>query len=115
MPRYLNYGGIGTVIGHEITHGFDPSGKQHDLTGNLANWWKPETDKKYQKLAQCIEWQYGNYTVEQINMTINGVLTLEENIADNGGVREASFAYGMLFPCKMCKKLKRTLIDKGSF
>ena len=92
------------VIGHEITHGFDPKGKQTDFTGTLANWWKPETDKKFQERAQCIEWQYGNYTVKQINMTINGKLTLAENIADNGGMREAYLAYGMLFASVMCVK-----------
>ena len=88
------------VIGHEITHGYDDQGKQYDSTGSLSNWWKPETDDQFQKKAQCIEWQYGNYTVKQVNMTINGIATLGENIADNGGIREAYHAYGMFFAFK---------------
>ena len=94
VPNYLNFGGIGYVIGHEITHGFDDQGKQYDSTGLLRNWWKPETAKHYHKKTQCIMWQAGNYTVEQVNMTLNGVITLGENIADYGGVKEARIAYG---------------------
>ena len=94
VPKYLNFGGIGYVIGHEITHGFDDQGKQYDSSGLLRNWWKPETAKHYHKKSQCIMWQAGNYTVKQVNMTLNGVITLGENIADYGGVKEARIAYG---------------------
>lgn len=61
-PRYLNYGAIGFVIGHEITHGFDDQGRQFDLNGNLVDWWKAETKSSYLDKAKCIIHQYGNYT-----------------------------------------------------
>jgi len=63
-PLYMNYGAIGFVVGHEITHGFDDQGSQKDGDGNLVDWWEPETKKKYLEKAQCIIDQYGNYTVE---------------------------------------------------
>lgn len=61
-PRYMNYGAIGSVMGHEITHAFDTIGSQFDLNGNLANWWRLDTREKYLKRATCIIEQYGNYT-----------------------------------------------------
>jgi len=93
-PRYMNYGAIGYVIGHEITHGFDDQGRQFDLEGNLVDWWEPETKARYLKKAECIINQYGNYTLAQLdNMPVNGVNTQGENIADNGGIKEAYRAY----------------------
>ena len=103
VPNYLNYGGIGSVIGHEMTHGFDDQGAQYDSTGSVINWWKPETAENFRKRAQCIIWQYGNYTVKQVNMTINGILTQGENIADNGGFKEAYIAYSKI--CMLFAKL----------
>ena len=100
MPNYLNYAGIGRAIGHELTHGFDHAGAQFDSTGSLVNWWKPETAESFRKKAQCIIWQYGNYTVKQVNMKINGILTQGENIADNGGLKEAYIAYGDIYCLK---------------
>ena len=94
VPNYLNFGGIGSVVGHEITHGFDDRGKQFDSSGVLRNWWKPETAKKYDEKAKCVIWLAGNYTVEQVNMTLDGVNTQGENIADFGGIKEARIAYG---------------------
>ncbi|KAM7312471.1 neprilysin-2-like [Ixodes scapularis] len=88
-PNYLNYGAIGSVIGHEITHGFDDQGRQFDKDGNNLNWWEPETDLKFRQRAQCIVEQYGNYTVAEGTLNINGVNTQGENIADNGGIKEA--------------------------
>lgn len=61
-PKYMNFGAIGYVIGHEITHGFDDQGRQFDVKGNLRDWWQPDTQKAYLKKAQCIIDQYGNYT-----------------------------------------------------
>ncbi|CAF3726969.1 unnamed protein product [Rotaria sp. Silwood1] len=92
-PKYLNYGGIGAVIGHEITHGFDDSGRQYDKDGNRISWWTPETIAKFNERKQCIIDQYSRYVVTQINMTLNGFQTQGENIADNGGIKESFYAY----------------------
>jgi len=93
-PKYMNYGAIGWVIGHEITHGFDDQGRQFDEEGNLVDWWHPETKMRYLKKAQCIISQYGNYTIKALdNMQLNGINTQGENIADNGGIKEAYRAY----------------------
>ena len=91
--RYLNYGAIGMVMGHEITHGFDDIARQYDKTGNLANWWEDATEDKFLEKVNCIIWQYGNYTAKAVNKTLNGVNTQGENIADNGGLKEAYRAY----------------------
>lgn len=84
----LNYGGIGSVIGHEITHGFDDQGSQFDADGNLKTWWTPEDRSKFEALAQKIVDQYSSYVVLD-SVHVNGQLTLGENIADLGGVAMA--------------------------
>ena len=83
----VNYGAIGVVIGHEMTHGFDNSGRKYDKDGNLADWWTEEDAKKFTDRAACIVDQYGGYKVGDI--TQNGEATQGENIADNGGLRIA--------------------------
>ncbi|XP_011689069.1 PREDICTED: membrane metallo-endopeptidase-like 1 [Wasmannia auropunctata] len=92
-PRYMNYGGIGFIIGHEITHNFDDQGREFNKEGNLVDWWEPETKKRYLKKAECIIHQYGNYTAEEVGLNLNGINTQGENIADNSGTREAYYAY----------------------
>ncbi|XP_006815212.2 neprilysin-1-like [Saccoglossus kowalevskii] len=92
-PNYLNFGGIGIVIGHEMTHGFDDRGRQYDNSGNLLQWWSNNSIKAYQERARCIVDQYAEYWVEECNMTLNGVKTQGENIADNGGLKEAYMGY----------------------
>lgn len=69
-PRYLNYGAIGFIIGHELTHGFDDEGRQYDLDGNLVDWWQNTTKHHFLQRAKCIIEQYGNYTDPATNMTV---------------------------------------------
>ena len=89
-PRYMNYGALGMFTGHEITHGFDDRGSQYDSDGNVVDWWQPETKEKFRTKIQCMIEQYGNYTVDIKGKKIHldGILTLGENIADNGGVKD---------------------------
>ena len=118
FPKSLNYGGIGVVIGHEITHGFDDKGKHHkikvtalskyfgnetfilyfsikllgrqfDKYGNLKQWWNNRTIAEFRGAAQCIIEQYNNYTLDPYGLQIDGRLTQGENIADNGGLKQA--------------------------
>lgn len=70
----MNYGAIGFVIGHEITHGFDDQGRQFNKEGNLVDWWEPETKEHYLKRAECIIYQYGNYTVKDVGMNVRRIL-----------------------------------------
>jgi len=111
FPKSLNYGGIGVVIGHEITHGFDDKGngngisqtffqvpkkfkqyllfpgRQFDSDGNLDEWWNNETIAAFRSHAQCIIDQYSQYEVS--GLRLNGHMTQGENIADNGGLKQA--------------------------
>ncbi|XP_053608812.1 endothelin-converting enzyme homolog [Plodia interpunctella] len=88
----LNYGSLGTILGHEITHGFDNFGRQFDKNGNLIPWWSNDTIQHYVNMTQCFVDQYSSYYVSEIDTHINGTKTLGENIADNGGLREAFLA-----------------------
>ena len=91
MEDAVNYGAIGSVIGHELTHGFDDQGRQFDAAGNLRDWWTAEDAKAFQERAECIVNQYSGYSPVD-DLKINGKLTLGENTADNGGVRIAYMA-----------------------
>jgi putative endopeptidase len=86
MDDAVNYGAIGVVIGHELTHGFDDQGRQYIAKGNLRDWWTPEDAKAFDQRADCLVQQYGNMTAAD-NVKVNGKLTLGENTADNGGAR----------------------------
>ncbi|HCC56054.1 MAG TPA: M13 family peptidase [Solibacterales bacterium] len=86
-----NYGAIGAVVGHELTHGFDDQGSQYDGQGNLRNWWTAEDRKKFVERTDCVAEEYGNF-VAVAGVKQNGKLTLGENAADNGGLRLAYMA-----------------------
>ncbi len=88
----VNYGALGAVIGHEMTHGFDDSGRQFDGQGNLRDWWTPEDAAKYKAAAQLVVDQFNAYTVVDSASHVNGRQTLGENIADLGGLTVAYYA-----------------------
>src|SRR5258705_7897454 len=81
----FNYGGMGSVIGHEMTHGFDDQGRQFDSTGNLANWWTDEDLKAFQARSECVINQFNGFEVEK-GINQNGKLVVGESIADLGGL-----------------------------
>ncbi len=84
----VNFGAIGVVIGHEMTHGFDDEGSQYDLHGNVKVWWTPEDLAKFKDRTECVAKEYDGFTVAP-GQNLNGHLTLGENTADNGGLRIA--------------------------
>ncbi|PID88585.1 MAG: peptidase M13, partial [Bacteroidia bacterium] len=90
----VNYGGIGVVIGHEITHGFDDQGRRFDKDGNLNDWWKEDDSKRFGEKAEVFAAQFNNYTVLD-SLHVDGHLTMGENIADLGGLNISWDAYQM--------------------
>ncbi len=84
----VNFGGIGLVIGHELTHGFDDQGRKFDPQGNLHDWWTEEDGKEFEKRVSCVTDEYSNFVAVD-DVKLNGRLTLGENTADNGGARIA--------------------------
>ena len=87
----VNFGGVGAVIGHELTHGFDDQGRQYDADGNLRDWWKKQDEEEFKKRVDCIADEYSSFSpVEGVHL--NGKLTLGENGADNAGIRLAYMA-----------------------
>ena len=88
----VNYGALGAVIGHEMTHGFDDSGRNFDAQGNLRDWWTAEDAAKYKAATQRVVDQFNGYTVVDSTSHVNGRLTLGENIADLGGLTVAYYA-----------------------
>ena len=89
----LNYGAIGAVIGHEMSHGFDDQGRKFDLQGNLKDWWTEADAKNYTERATCVEQQFSNFRVEEIGLNQNGKLVLGESIGDLGGLKIAWLAF----------------------
>lgn len=91
MDEYVNFGSIGAVIGHELTHGFDDEGRKFDPQGNLRDWWTEQDAKEFDKRASCVANEYSNFVAVD-DLKLNGKLTLGENTADNGGARIALMA-----------------------
>ncbi|XP_045537018.1 neprilysin-4 [Papilio machaon] len=89
----LNYGSLGTIIGHEITHGFDNLGRLYDKDGYSKNWWSNETVDSYQNMTECLVKQYSSFKIPELDKNVNGHKTLGENIADNGAIRQAFAAF----------------------
>jgi putative endopeptidase len=110
----LNYGAIGAVIGHEISHGFDDSGSQYDKDGTLRNWWTPEDRERFMALATRLQKQYDGYTVLD-TVHVNGKLTLGENIGDLGGLNAAYEAFKMTDQWKQKKKIDGFTPDQRFF
>ena len=95
MDNAVNYGGIGVVIGHELTHGFDDQGRKYDAQGNFRDWWTPQDGKEFEQRADCTAKEYSNFVAvkdDQGEVKLNGRLTLGENTADNGGLKLAYMA-----------------------
>ena len=91
MDDDVNFGSIGAVIGHELTHGFDDQGRKFDPQGNLRDWWTEQDGKEFEQRASCVADEYGNFIAID-DLKLNGKLTLGENTADNGGARIALMA-----------------------
>ena len=91
----VNLGGMGVVVGHELTHGFDDQGAQYDASGNLVHWWQPDTERAFQQRTRCVIDQYSRYEVDG-GTRPGGASTAGENIADVGGVKLAFAAYRQL-------------------
>jgi endothelin-converting enzyme/putative endopeptidase len=87
----VNYGAVGAVIGHELTHGFDDAGRQFDADGNLRDWWEKSDADQFEKLSNCFVKEYGGFSPLP-GVNLNGKLTLGENTADNGGIHLAYLA-----------------------
>ncbi|WP_394345645.1 M13 family metallopeptidase [Arundinibacter roseus] len=110
----VNYGGIGAVIGHEISHGFDDSGSQYDKDGYLRNWWTEEDRTRFMARANQIVEQYNGYTVLD-SIHVNGKLTLGENIGDLGGLNAAYTAFKMTPQGKSSEKIDGFTPDQRFF
>jgi len=94
FPMAMNLGAMGSVMGHELTHGFDDSGRLYGPHGSLHSWWQPKTSKAFKKKAACVAKEYGKMVLPgKPKQNVNGKLTLGENLADNGGVQTAFYSY----------------------
>jgi predicted metalloendopeptidase len=92
VDEAVNYGGIGVVIGHELTHGFDDQGRKFDGDGNFTNWWGPTDGPEFERRASCVADEYSSFVAvkdDKGEVHLNGKLTLGENTADNGGLKLA--------------------------
>ena len=111
----LNYGGMGSVIGHEMTHGFDDQGAKYDPSGNLANWWSDADLKAFKERAGCIVNQFNGFEVEK-GLNENGSLVQGESIADLGGLVVAYAAFQKAMEGKPRRRTSMALLlSNGSF
>ena len=109
-----NYGGIGLVMGHELTHGFDTSGRKFDADGAMRDWWTKSTELQYLNKVKCLENQYNKYEILP-GLHVNGKLTITENIADVGGIKLAYAAYKMTEPSTFIKKMQDSFTNDQQF
>jgi putative endopeptidase len=110
----LNYGAIGMVISHEMTHGFDDQGRQYDKDGNLHDWWLPEDSKNFEARTQVLVDQFNNYTMLK-DLHVDGKLTLGENIADLGGMYVAYTGLQKALSGKQVEKIDGFTPDQRFF
>jgi predicted metalloendopeptidase len=110
----VNYGGIGAVIGHEMTHGFDDQGSQFDAVGNLTNWWTEESARRFKERTTAIVKQFAAYTAID-DLKLNGELTQGENIADLGGLKIAFAAFKKTAAGKSQQKIDGFTPDQRFF
>jgi putative endopeptidase len=110
----VNYGGIGAVIGHEISHGFDDQGSQYDKDGTLRNWWTDDDRTRFRARAEALEKQYNAYAVLD-TLHVNGKLTLGENIGDLGGLNAAYEAFKMTRQGQSAEKIDGFTPDQRFF
>jgi putative endopeptidase len=95
MDDAVNFGGIGVVIGHELTHGFDDQGRKYDAAGNFSDWWTADDAREFEQRADCTANEYSSFVSvkdDKGDLKLNGRLTLGENTADNGGLKLAYMA-----------------------
>ncbi|CAD7084705.1 unnamed protein product [Hermetia illucens] len=95
FPYSVKYGALGSIMGHEITHSLDATGRAYDSNGTIRSWWTEQSEEEYLNRTQCLEMQYAKYTPSSLKTSANSVggNTLDENIADNGGLRQSYQAY----------------------
>ncbi len=108
MDDSVNFGGIGLVIGHELTHGFDDQGRKFDPQGNFRDWWTKQDGEEFEKRVSCVADEYSNFVAVD-DLKLNGRLTLGENTADNGGARIALMALEHLIAADKSGKEGRSI------
>jgi len=113
-PAAVNYGSIGFVIGHEMTHGFDDQGAKFDGNGNLKNWWTPSDLSKFEKATQCIVNQFSQYVVDG-DLHVQGKLVVGEATADLGGITLAYRAFHLSKAYKNAKTIDGMTPDQQFF
>ncbi|KAJ8664227.1 hypothetical protein QAD02_005889, partial [Eretmocerus hayati] len=104
-PEYFNFAGIGSIIGHEMMHGFDANGRRYDKRGDIVNWWDLVSEDKFRRSARCYIDQYRNYGLLK-NISSNAMASQSENIADNAGLKQAYLAYKLWSSEKHSKRPK---------